>query len=440
MSQERPKNLKQGGLQKSDFDAPAAEESAESFAAACGIQCRICTTEGKRLSTHGKTGAGCEFCRRLSENSGNRYDCEELHADGARQAERFGGRYIYFCPVGMAFSASPIISGGRAGGVLIAGPVLIMEHEDFLSSDIIAASSMSESDIEQLRRELLLVPQRSPKELDYISRQLFANAVFVSDSSHELFVSRTNAEQQSSISEYVFQLKESSAEPRYPIEAEHELLSAISRGDRSSADDFLNRILGYIYFYIGDPDIIRTRITELLIIFSRAAISGGANVEQILQLSHQYLQEIRFLTTQEELTRYLASSLSRFTNLVFNMLDGRHTRAISGALDYISAHYSEHITLEDIAGYVGYSPTYFSRIFREQTGSTFKEHLNALRIEKSKALLLSGNFKVSDVCSMVGFSDQSYFCKTFRRLCGVTPDKFRKRPRRLDQRRELGFV
>ena len=173
--------------------------------------------------------------------------------------------------------------------------------------------------------------------------------------------------------------------------------------------------------------------------FSRAAISGGANTEQILGLSHQYLQDLRHLGTQEELTRYLAASLNRFTNLVFNMLDGRHTRAIADAVDYIGVHYAEHLTLESVAKHVGYSPTYFSRIFREQTGSTFKEHMNALRIEKSKTLLLSGSFKVSDVCSMVGFSDQSYFCKTFRRICGVTPDKFRKRPRRLDTHKELGL-
>jgi two-component system response regulator YesN len=439
MATERQKNRRQPNDAALRFDSEAAAEIAESFAAVSGIQCRLCTRDGKQLSTHGPEGAGCSFCRRLSGLSGKSFDCEGLHAYGAQQAERFGGRYIYFCPAGMAFSASPIIAGGIAAGEMIAGPVLIMDYDDFLASDVISLGSAPETELAQLRSELLQVPKRTPKELDYISRQLFANAVFVGDSSHEMFLARTSAEQQSSISEYVFQLKESSSTPQYPVETEQELCSAIARGDRAAADDMLNRILGYIYFYIGDADVIRTRITELLIMFSRAAISGGANTEQILGLSHQYLQDLRHLGTQEELTRYLAASLNRFTNLVFNMLDGRHTRAIADAVDYIGVHYAEHLTLESVAKHVGYSPTYFSRIFREQTGSTFKEHMNALRIEKSKTLLLSGSFKVSDVCSMVGFSDQSYFCKTFRRICGVTPDKFRKRPRRLDTHKELGL-
>ncbi|MBQ8263824.1 MAG: helix-turn-helix transcriptional regulator, partial [Oscillospiraceae bacterium] len=101
-------------------------------------------------------------------------------------------------------------------------------------------------------------------------------------------------------------------------------------------------------------------------------------------------------------------------------------------------NFSGKLTLEEAAAVVGYSPAYFSRIFKEEMGVTFKEALNAIRIERSKNLLLSSSASIADICSMVGFNDQSYYCKVFKRLSGVTPDRFRKRSRRIDSDKEHG--
>lgn len=92
-----------------------------------------------------------------------------------------------------------------------------------------------------------------------------------------------------------------------------------------------------------------------------------------------------------------------------------------------------------VASRAGYSPSYFSRIFKEEMGMTFKESLNEMRVERSKTLLLTTTEPVSTIASIAGFNDQSYFCKTFRRSTGVTPDKFRKRVRRIDAEKEYGL-
>ena len=149
---------------------------------------------------------------------------------------------------------------------------------------------------------------------------------------------------------------------------------------------------------------------------------------------------MRALRSQEELTRWLAGSLNRYTNLVFTMLDSKHSNTMRAVTGYIKAHYAEKLTLEEAALQAGYSPSYFSRIFREELGCTFKEYLTAYRIEQSKRLLLSGEDSVSDICSVVGFSDESYFCRIFRERTGTTPDRFRKRIRRIDTEKELGLL
>ncbi|MGL5513630.1 MAG: helix-turn-helix domain-containing protein, partial [Sporomusa sp.] len=80
----------------------------------------------------------------------------------------------------------------------------------------------------------------------------------------------------------------------------------------------------------------------------------------------------------------------------------------------------------DISQEVHLSPSYFSKIFKKETGHNFNTYLNMLRIEKSKKLLLYDNLKLISIASLVGFEDQSYFTKVFKRVTGVSPHQYRK--------------
>lgn len=212
----------------------------------------------------------------------------------------------------------------------------------------------------------------------------------------------------------------------YPIETEQELFRAIVRGDSETADMLLNQLLGHIYFYAIDNEEIRSRIAELLVVLTRAAACGGGDVEHILLLSREYLQKLLRIETQEELTRWLASNLRDLMTQVFRYSDVKHPGALWNAIDCMKRKYALPITLEEVARHAGYSPAYFSRIFREDTGMTFKEYLNDLRVEKGKDLLRSTDLTITEIATMTGFSDQSYFCRVFRKTTGSTPEQFRR--------------
>ncbi len=72
------------------------------------------------------------------------------------------------------------------------------------------------------------------------------------------------------------------------------------------------------------------------------------------------------------------------------------------------------------------SPSYFSRIFKEETQRTFVVFLNEVRIAHSKKLLRDKTIKLVDIAAMVGFEDQSYFTKVFKKQQAVTPLQYRK--------------
>ncbi len=421
------------------FDTSAAREAVDYFSGASGVNCALFDADGSIIYENGPEASACAACGKLREKLGCSFNCKGLHPFAARQSERFGGRYIYFCPIGLAFFASPILSSGVYSGAFVGGPALIMDAEDLLAGDAFSHMELSDEALAEAAECLSTVPSTAPQRLDLLSGQLFANGVYVSDSSHELFMIRGQHEQQNYISSYISALKAGEGGMHYPIEKENELFTSISQGDSITASRLLNELLGHIFFYTSGADEIYSRVTELLVILSRAAVAGGADPDRIFAISHRYMKDMQRLGSQEDLTHWLAGTLSRFMNHVFEMLDVKHTEAMHRVKEYMNTNFSRPISLEEAASLVGYSPAYFSRIFKDEMGITFKESLNSIRIEKSKHLLLSSNASISDICSMVGFNDQSYYCKVFKRLSGITPDRFRKRSRRIDSAKEYGL-
>jgi len=98
---------------------------------------------------------------------------------------------------------------------------------------------------------------------------------------------------------------------------------------------------------------------------------------------------------------------------------------IRKALQYVDEHYAEKISLEDIAKYVGISKYYFSNLFKKENDINFSSYLNKVRIEKAKDLLKNPGFTVSQIFYQVGFNNQQYFSKIFKKYTGMTVTEYR---------------
>jgi YesN/AraC family two-component response regulator len=82
--------------------------------------------------------------------------------------------------------------------------------------------------------------------------------------------------------------------------------------------------------------------------------------------------------------------------------------------------------LQRVARHLGLNEAYLSSLFKQQTGQTFTEFVNLLRIEKSKELLRHSSASILDISLEVGFSNQNYFNRVFKKLTGITPGEFRR--------------
>ena len=347
------------------------------------------------------------------------------------QSERFGGRYIYFCKMGLTFFSSPVIVADHIPGFLLGGPVLMVDPEDLWAYDMAGWESLPEEEQEKLKTLVDRVPKVEPERVSSLSHLLYVCAGFMGGS---MGVSRLSMERESEqrvnqIGDYMQQLKglHTDENTPYPFAKERKLHNAIASGDKEMANQLLNEILGYIFFYSnGSFDIIRHRVHELIVLISRAAVEGGADDREIFDLNTRYTREITQFTNIEELCIWLTGVMNRFLDCVFKFNDIKHVDIIYKAADYIRRNCSKKITLEDVAGYVYLSPAYFSRLFSEEMNCTFSTFLNQVRIEKSKRLLLAEDVRLADVAQMVGYEDQSYFSKVFKKLTGTTPGKYRE--------------
>ena len=75
---------------------------------------------------------------------------------------------------------------------------------------------------------------------------------------------------------------------------------------------------------------------------------------------------------------------------------------------------------------VGFNATYFSSLFKKETGQGFADYLAHVRIERAKSLLMNDDCSVMDVCEMVGYKDLKYFSRLFKKITGISPSDYRK--------------
>jgi len=106
-----------------------------------------------------------------------------------------------------------------------------------------------------------------------------------------------------------------------------------------------------------------------------------------------------------------------------------HSRETNMVTDHINAHYREDLSLDVLARFVGFHPSYLSRLFQRETGQKISAYIREVRLAKAKQLLVEGE-PVAFVAKACGFHSIYAFSATFKRTIGVSPTDYRKTPPR----------
>ena len=453
----------------------------------------------------------CEFCERHFHNSfqiwqGNESPCEKIHMAALAESRRNEEVYIYTCPAGFIFWTSPLYRNGRYAGALTAGKVILLPGEESKLRGATAEDYGRGSVVEKFRAlckdkisvqkfssMIKEVPEKSHEEILAMARLLGICAEEISESGED---SGDNISRMTGFKAWKRLTTKNSREiPRAPmkknrpaifarhhtnfhlelphdagytpegnrvspmmgpdesqrgfLEKERMLLAAFRRGDNGTGGRILKELMdNFIAAIPGDLEIIRFRAIELVVLLSRAAVSGGesrikdpvpfrapaagseaANGNILLEVNDRYLRRIQESKTPEELIESLHLIAERMAGRLFSFQGIRHASVLRKAERYIWENYSRKLSLDEIAKASGLSAPYFSTIFKEEMGENLSNYLNRLRVEKATTLLTETGKSLNEIAGLCGFEDQSWFSKIFKSFTGLSPGKFRENGR-----------
>ena len=148
----------------------------------------------------------------------------------------------------------------------------------------------------------------------------------------------------------------------------------------------------------------------------------NAPKEGLTDMRRRFIVEISNARYSEDLlqvTKQVAEEVSRYGLLDKRQLDMQ-------ILDYIEEHYAEELTLAKLASMFNFSYSYLSTYFGTHYKKSFTEYLNAVRMRKAQQLLHERDLPVAEVGGKVGYPDNSYFSRVFKKYVGVTPTEYRR--------------
>lgn len=167
------------------------------------------------------------------------------------------------------------------------------------------------------------------------------------------------------------------------------------------------------------------KIVELLVVSNYEVQKNSVTDIQNTDFSETYHELIQI----DNVDRQINVALTKFNNIVLVNKSGRVDRKlhlINNAKEYLQRHYTEEISLNEIANYVNLSPQHFCKIFKETTNSNYVEWVANLRISKAKELLNSSDKTIKEICYLVGYQDPNYFSRIFKKYVGVSPTDYVK--------------
>lgn len=165
------------------------------------------------------------------------------------------------------------------------------------------------------------------------------------------------------------------------------------------------------------PDILKGKIYKLLIDLEYSYNSVSSKVENVYQ-------EIMELQTITQLKDYLI----KFLTILIQSVDTRKKTEkwyIIDAMKYVDRNLHKKITLEEVSHYLYLTSSYFSRIFKMETGTSFIQYVNQSKMDKAARYLSQTSKNIEEIALKLGYDNPSYFIKSFKKIYHTTPLKYR---------------
>jgi len=207
------------------------------------------------------------------------------------------------------------------------------------------------------------------------------------------------------------------------------LINHIRMGNKESAQIALNNILqdAMKNVEIIYPIDLKLIYIDLMNSIFKSILDANTIENNFSDISMNFFEYLNKIDSLDSLYNYLSTSTVSIMDSIKNNKNIRRRKIVEKAIDYIIEHYREPLTLNNVADKLYLNPSYFCKIFKDETGEPFTKYLINFRLQKAMKLMEDPTKKIYEIAELVGYENIQYFNKIFKSMQGVSPLQYREK-------------
>lgn|GEM_PF-3895292 len=215
----------------------------------------------------------------------------------------------------------------------------------------------------------------------------------------------------------------------YPFDLEKELIQAIRSKDQERAALLTHDFFAFLTENEMNEATIKQIAFKLLGSIFHIVLQTGIN-EEFSKAGESLYERLYKLKDPEEISYWFEHKVVQpIIEEMSNSQDRKYRLIVQSLISKVDSNYMEDISLEEWAREANLYPSFLSKIFKDISGWNFIDYLTHVRLTKAKELLKDTDVKIKDIAESVGYNQQSYFNRMFKKEFGLTPGEYREQYR-----------
>lgn len=396
------------------------------------IPVRILNEKGECICGQGSTASYClRFKKLLSmySYSAEEDSCSALHAQAAKQSILLRKPFIFSCHANLSHLIFPMVREDVPCGSILIGPFLMKKPDIDTVIEVSKRYALSAEDALTLYQQAGSVKILSAGVVEQVCKLLTYMLPALDISGTDSLTGGYDNLQYTEFAGKMGGQREGSRDERrefYLAEEEDLLIRKIQEYNIEEVSRMLGDLLEHTYSeFQYDKQRCLVCATQLCTLLIHAAKAVEPHSEIAFVITSMYMPKLQSVKNPDNMKQQLQEVVAYFEKNIFDRASDKAEVFRKKAVRCIKENYHTQLTLEKAAGRMMLNPTYFSTLFKQATGSSFKDYLNYIRIEESKKLLTNTGDSILNIALAVGFENQSYFTKVFKKYTGMTPKQYR---------------